>query len=56
MDDGTKVGSVLKLSTNSFSYSDCLLLVKVIHENFSLKASVLSAGASFNNPQFHIYI
>jgi hypothetical protein len=56
MDDGAKVGSGLKLSTNAFSYSDCLLLVKVFHDNFSLKASVQSAGASLNNPQFHIYI
>jgi len=56
MDDGSKVGSGLKLSTNAFSYSDCLLLVKIIHDNFSLKASVQSAGACITNPQFHIYI
>ena len=56
MDDGSKVGPGLKLSTNAFSYSDCLLLVKTIHDNFSLKASLQSAGAGSNNPQFHIYI
>jgi hypothetical protein len=53
MDDGRKLGQGLKLSTNSFSFSDCNFLVKVLFENFNIKASVQSAG-SFN--QFHIYI
>lgn len=44
MDAGAKVSKGLKLCTNSFSYSDCLLLVQVLHENFGLKASVISAG------------
>lgn len=44
MDDGGKVDSGFKISTNSFSYSDCLLLVKVLYDNFNLKASVQSAG------------
>ena len=56
MDDGYKVGKGLKLCTNSFKYSDCLLLVKVLHDNFNLKASIQSAGASELNPQYHIYI
>lgn len=56
MDDGSKIGSGLKLSTNSFSYSDCLLLVKVLYDNFNIKASVQSAGAGPLNPQYHIYI
>ena len=53
MVEGGKVGEGLKLSTNSFSYSDCLLLVKVLYENFKLKSSVQSAGAL---NQYHIYI
>ncbi len=53
MDDGGKVNQALKLSTNSFSYSDCLLLVKVLHNNFKLKASVQSAGVP---NQYQIYI
>lgn len=53
MDDGGKVKEGLKLSTNSFSYSDCLLLVKVLYDNFKLKATVQSAGKS---NQFNIYI
>jgi hypothetical protein len=53
MDDGCKSGSGLKLSTNSFSYSDCLLLVKVLYDNFNIKASVQKAGIS---NQFVIYI
>jgi ubiquinol-cytochrome c reductase cytochrome b subunit len=53
MDDGGKVSSGLKLATNSFSYSDCLLLVKVLYDNFNIKASVQSAG---KDNQYHIYI
>ena len=59
MDDGCRAGLGLKLSTNSFSYSDCLLLVKVLYDNFNLKASVQSAGApaaNSLNPQYVIYI
>jgi len=56
MDDGSKVGSGLKLSTNSFSYSDCLLLVKVLYDNFNIKASIQSASAGPKNPQSHIYV
>jgi ubiquinol-cytochrome c reductase cytochrome b subunit len=55
MDDGTKVGEGLKLCTNSFSFADCNFLVKLLHENFNLKASVQSAGAK-NKEQYHIYI
>nr|YP_010721229.1 LAGLIDADG homing endonuclease [Cyathus striatus]WDS46380.1 LAGLIDADG homing endonuclease [Cyathus striatus] len=53
MDDGGKVGSGFKFSTNSFSYSECLFLVKVLYENFNLKASVQSAG---KENQYIIYV
>lgn len=53
MDDGCKVGNGLKLSTNSFSYSDCTLLVKVLFDNFNLKSSIQSAGKP---NQYIIYI
>lgn len=53
MDDGAKVGPGLKLSTNCFSYSECLLLVKVLYDNFKLKATIQSAGLP---NQYHIYI
>jgi ubiquinol-cytochrome c reductase cytochrome b subunit len=53
MDDGCKSGSGLKLSTNSFSYSDCLLLINVLHINFNLKATIQSTGVP---NQHHIYI
>lgn len=53
MDDGTKVSKGLKLCTNSFSYSDCVLLVKTLNDNFSLKSSVQSAGVP---NQYNIYI
>lgn len=53
MDDGGKVNQGLKLSTNSYTYSECLLLVRVLYDNFKLKASVQSAGVS---DQYIIYI
>jgi ubiquinol-cytochrome c reductase cytochrome b subunit len=53
MDDGGKLGQGLKISTNSFSFSDCNFLVKVLFENFKIKASVQSAGS---NNQYHIYV
>jgi hypothetical protein len=55
MDDGAKVGEGLKICTNSFSFADCNFLVRLLHENFNLKASVQSAGAK-NKEQYHIYI
>jgi LAGLIDADG DNA endonuclease family len=55
MDDGSKVSKGLKLSTNSFKYEDCLLLIKVLNDNFSLKASVQSADNKLKD-QYHIYI
>ena len=53
MGDGAKVGKSLKLSTNSFSYKDCLLLIKALKNNFNIKASIQSAG---NKDQYLIYI
>lgn len=53
MDDGGKVGSGLKLATNSFSYEDCVFLTNVLYNNFKLKSTVQSAGAP---NQYHIYI
>lgn len=44
MDDGCKCGKGLKLSTNSFTYSDCMLLVKVLFDKFKIKSSIQSAG------------
>jgi len=53
MDDGAKVGKGLKFSTNSYTYQDCLILIKALNDNFSLKASIQSAGA---HNQYIIYI
>lgn len=55
MDDGSKVSKGLKLCTNSFTYKECLLLVNALNDNFSLKASVQSAGASTKD-QYILYI
>lgn len=53
MDDGGKLGKGLKLQTNSFSYSDCLFLIKVLNDNFNIKSNVQKAGVP---NQYHIYI
>jgi ubiquinol-cytochrome c reductase cytochrome b subunit len=55
MDDGSKLGKSLKLCTNSFSYSDCLILVNCLYDNFSIKATIQLAGAK-SKDQYHIYI
>jgi len=53
MDDGAKVGKGLKFCTNSFSYNDCLLIIKALNNNFNIKASIQSAG---KKDQYIIYI
>ena len=53
MDDEAKVGKGLKFSTNSFTYNECLILIKVLYVNFKIKASIQSAGS---NNQYIIYI
>jgi len=45
MDDGAKVGKGLKFSTNSFTYNECLILIKALNDNFNIKASIQSAGS-----------
>lgn len=34
MDDGSKVGSVLKICTNSFTYDDCVFLCMVLQQKY----------------------
>jgi hypothetical protein len=53
MDDGSKVGESLKFSTNSFTYNECLILIKVLNDNFNIKASIQSAGSK---DQYIIYV
>lgn len=53
MDDGAKIGKGIKFFTNSFSYNDCLLLIKALNNNFNIKASIQSAG---KKDQYWIYI
>lgn len=55
MDDGTKVGTRLKLCTNGFTYSECLLLVKVLNDKFSLKTTIQLVGSKYID-QYVIYI
>lgn len=53
MDDGTRVGKGLKLSTNSFTYADCIRLTNLLYDFYNIKATVQTAGLS---NQYHIYI
>jgi hypothetical protein len=53
MGNGAKIDKSIKLSTNSFPYNDCLLLIKALNSNFNIKASIQSAG---NKDQYLIYI
>lgn len=53
MGDGSKSGSSLKLASNSFTFSECLQLVKVLYDKYNIKASVQSAGVE---NQYVIYI
>jgi hypothetical protein len=53
MNDGAKVGKGLKFSTYSYTYNDCLILIKTLNDNFNLKASIQLAGAK---DQYFIYI
>lgn len=53
MDDGGKVGDALKFSTNSYTYSDCLVLVNALNTNFKIKSSIQKAGA---DNQYIIYV
>lgn len=53
MDDGGRVGSGVKLATNSFTFEDTTRLSLVLNHKFGLKSSVQSAGVK---DQYHIYI
>jgi len=53
MNNGFKVNKSLKFCTNSFSYNDCLLLIKALNNNFNIKASIQSAG---KKDKYLIYI
>jgi hypothetical protein len=53
MNNGAKIGKNIKFFTNSFSYKECLILIKALNDNFNIKASIQSAG---NQDQYIIFI
>jgi ubiquinol-cytochrome c reductase cytochrome b subunit len=53
MDDGSRAGSGLKLSTNSFTFEDTTRLVIILNKLYGIKSSVQSAG---HLNQYIIYI
>jgi ubiquinol-cytochrome c reductase cytochrome b subunit len=52
-DDGGKLSSGLKISTNNFTHEEVQLLCKVLREKYNLNASVQKTGAI---GQYQIYI
>ena len=52
MDSGVKSSGGLKF-ISCFSYSDCLLIVKVLQENFGIKVIIQSTGLP---SQYYVYI
>ena len=57
MVDGSKVkGDGIKLCTYSFTYLECILLVKVLFENFNIKSTIRPLGTTEISEQYHIYI
>lgn len=52
-DEGGRVGSGLKLSTNSFSFEDTTRLALVLHDLYGIKSSVQKTGVE---GQFNLYI
>lgn len=53
MDSGVKASGGLRLITSSPSYSDYLLLVQVLYNNFEIKALIQSTGVS---SRYTVYI
>ncbi|KAI5959324.1 hypothetical protein CANMA_004118 [Candida margitis] len=45
MDDGSKVGKGLKLSTNSFTHDELLFLISILKNKYNLTCSIQSAAA-----------
>jgi ubiquinol-cytochrome c reductase cytochrome b subunit len=55
MDDGRKINKSLRLCTNWFSYSDCLLMVNCLYEKFYIKATIYLVDAK-SKDKYQIYI
>lgn len=53
MNDGVKVGSGLKLATNSFRYEDVLYLKDILYKKYNLKSEIQKTGVK---NEYHIYI
>lgn len=53
MDDGSRVGKALKLSTNCFTHEDNLWLADFLTKKYGIKVSVQSAGVP---GQYHLYV
>lgn len=45
MNNGARVGKILKFSKNYYTYKECLILIKALNNNFNLKAYVELTGS-----------
>lgn len=55
INDGRKLKKSLRLCTNCFSYSDCLLLVNCLYEKYNIEADILFVGTK-SKEKYHIFI
>lgn len=53
MNNGARVGKILKFTNNYYTYKECLILIKTLKDNFNLKASVEITGPK---DKYTIYI
>ena len=53
MDDGGKVSSGLKISTNNFSFNEVNFLADILRKKYNLKTSIIKTGAL---NQYNLYI
>ena len=51
MDDGTYHGSSVRIATNSFTYKENLLLIKILKDKYNIETSLHK-----NSNQFQLYI
>lgn len=54
MDDGSKIGSTVRIATNNFETSEVYILCKILKEKYDLNCSVQKAGGTYTNSILYI--
>jgi hypothetical protein len=44
MNNGLRVGKILKFTKNYYTHRECLILIKALNDNFNLKAYIEISG------------